>query len=467
MARNYGLVPIPQPAAINPLANLADMAQLVSAGQQQKRQQQEMDWQTQDRKRVDDARTVLAGAIKQYSTVDPKTGEIKTDHRAIANTLSQAGHPEQAESWLKTATANAESLDKFQQMNMATERQKLASVGDLAYHAKSKEDFLSGVGLAAQHKLLSEDEAHKFMDEVEAAGPDGWQKARQPYLQFSPSYQKEQEELKKPVKVGEGEKVNTPERAAQNLPPLMEGAPKPNTAEQDDARYRAIQASIVQKQPVSPADQAWATAYEKQKTLGPEASAAAAGDRQATAIAAQTAQQGRAQTFAEQQAGRKELTDKVEQPFQTAQTSANTLRDVVAAAKAGNKVAGSLQSLEATMAAIRAQGLNRINTAEIGVTANAGNLWDRLVGWVGKAESGQPVPADIQKDMTQFADILEKAAYQKYITGHRSTTKRYKLTDEQPLPAPPAAMIEAIDPNGVIHHAAIGTPLPAGWKLKN
>jgi hypothetical protein len=161
-----------------------------------------------------------------------------------------------------------------------------------------------------------------------------------------------------------------------------------------------------------------------------------AAERQARALQAQIDAENRRESFTEAQAGRKELTDKVETPYQTARASSNTLRDVVAAAQAGNKVAGSLQSLETTMAAIRAQGLNRINTAEIGVTANAGSLWDRLQGWVGKATEGQPVPADVQKDMLQFADILDKAAYQKYITGHRAITQRYGLKDEQPLPAP-------------------------------
>ena len=172
-----------------------------------------------------------------------------------------------------------------------------------------------------------------------------------------------------------------------------------------------------------------------------------AAERQARTLQAQIDVENRRESFSEAQAGRKELTDKVETPYQTARASSNTLRDVVAVAQSGNKVAGSLQSLEPTMAAIRAQGLNRINTAEIGVTANAGSLWDRLQGWFGKAEGGQPVPENIQKDMLQFADILDKAAYQKYITGHRTITGRYGLKDEQPLPAPSASPATTSAPN--------------------
>ncbi len=212
---------------------------------------------------------------------------------------------------------------------------------------------------------------------------------------------------------------------------LLKPGPTGSSTERDDERYRNIQASIVQKQPVSPADQAWAAGYEKQKTLGVDRTAAAAGERQASAQTQQNAIQSRGQDFQVAQAARKELTDKVEAPYLTTQASVRTLRDTVDAAKAGNKVAGTLQSLETTMAAIRAQGLNRINAAEIGVTANAGSLYDRVAGWLGKAQEGQPVPPNIQADMQQFADILEKAAYKKYSDSFDSVAKFYGLTEAQ------------------------------------
>lgn len=212
--------------------------------------------------------------------------------------------------------------------------------------------------------------------------------------------------------------------------PATPKAPPTPTAGMLDAAWQALDAKRRLGQKLTPEEQADYDAYNARKNDP-------AAERQATTISAQVAQQKRAQDFAELQAGRADLDKNVTTPFLTAQASANTLRDVVTAAKNGNKVAGSLQSLEATMAAIRAQGLNRINTAEIGSTANAGSLWDGLVGWVGKADKGQPVPADIQKDMTDFADILEKAAYKKYTAGHASTKALYPaLAAVQPLPDP-------------------------------
>jgi hypothetical protein len=154
-------------------------------------------------------------------------------------------------------------------------------------------------------------------------------------------------------------------------------------------------------------------------------------ERQAAAIAAQVAQQARAQNFQTLVKAKEDLEKNVITPYVTARTSAETLRDVVDAAKHGNEIAGSLQSLETTMSAIRAQGLNRINSTEIGVTEKAGNLWDNIEGWLGKKVAGQPVPPKIQQDMLDFATILEKAAYKKYETGHKSTNELWG-TDIKP-----------------------------------
>lgn len=224
--------------------------------------------------------------------------------------------------------------------------------------------------------------------------------------------------------------------------PLAYGADKaakPPTAEEDKARYLGIQVKAAQKQPLTPEETAWANAYEKEKSLVTDKSIAAATDRQTATIGAQTAQQKRSQDFAALQAARADLEKNVNTPYVTAKTSASTLRDVVDAAKAGNTVAASLQSLEGTMAAIRAQGLNRINSAEIGATANAGSLFNNIQGWLGKKTEGQPVPPQVQEDMLKFADILEKAAYKKYQAGHKATNALYGTSIPE-LIAPPESM---------------------------
>lgn len=169
----------------------------------------------------------------------------------------------------------------------------------------------------------------------------------------------------------------------------------------------------------------------------------AATERQIAAINAQVAQQGRAQTFQEAERGRTVL-DANDKTFDTAKAIAEELRATVAAAKAGNKFAASQQSLQATMATIRSQGLNRINTTEIGVSESAGGLFDRILGRLGKLAEGQPIPADIQKDMLEYADILEKAAFKRYSDTFDTTIQRYQGLDKEKkkpgpsLPAPSA-----------------------------
>lgn len=210
---------------------------------------------------------------------------------------------------------------------------------------------------------------------------------------------------------------------------------KPNTAEQDDAKYREIQARAAQKLPVLPAEQAWSDAYEKQKTLTTDRSAGAATDRQTNAINAESERQRNSQSFSQAEVGRAQL-GKKEDAYQEALQKAAVLKNVVELAKSGNVVAGSLQPLVATMATLGAEGFKRLTGTELATTSGAGSAWERLKGKVGKLIEGQPIPADVQADMLTLADALTKGAYDTYKTGFDTITKRYKLTDEEPRSAP-------------------------------
>jgi hypothetical protein len=184
-------------------------------------------------------------------------------------------------------------------------------------------------------------------------------------------------------------------------------------------------------------------------------------ERQANAINQQNNLQNRAQTFTEQQAGRKELSEKAEAPYLTARKSADTLRAVVAAAQAGNKFAGSMQQVEAAIAAVRAQGLNRIPNAEFQAAGVSGNVLDNISGWLGKKIEGQPVPPAIQKDMAAFADVLENSAYKGYLEDHKAITTRYGLK-EAPLPAP----VNATPPPSAGTGPAVGTVRTANGETR-
>jgi hypothetical protein len=262
--------------------------------------------------------------------------------------------------------------------------------------------------------------------------------------------------------------------AAQRLS-AVETTPKDTSAEMD-AAYQRIVAKQAQGQPITAQEAADKKAYETRKLLGPEAAAANAANRAATAAAGTNSRLDRTQAFQEAQAGRKELTDKVEQPYLDAKEKAATLRSVIEAAKNGNMAAGNVQSLLATLGLVTMEGVKRINTTELESVQGAGSLLERLKGEVGGIVSGKPLSPKIQQDLTQMATLLEQSARKKYEQGFKQITGRYGLKDEQLLPSEvpgsisalppvPAGMIRAFDPQGNPHLAKQGTPLPTGWTL--
>lgn len=156
--------------------------------------------------------------------------------------------------------------------------------------------------------------------------------------------------------------------------------------------------------------------------------------------------------FQEQERGRG-LLDKAEAAYRTAQQGANTMRDMVASADAGNKMSAQVLPLEGALAITTAQGVHRINRTEVDQYAGAGNLYDKIAGELGKVASGQPIPPNIRNDIRKLTDIQEKGAYQTYKGAFDSATRRYGLKDEQALPGPGGgAGVQTFTDNGVTYH---------------
>lgn len=211
---------------------------------------------------------------------------------------------------------------------------------------------------------------------------------------------------------------------------LESGTPKSGEL---DALAQGLYAKRASGQSLTPQETANLKGYEDRKRVVSDPALLAAGDRQAQSQNAQTAQQQRAQDFAQAQAGRAELTTKVEQPYLDAKEKAATLRGVIEAAKGGNMAAASVQSLLGTLGLVTMEGVKRINTTELQQVAGAGSLLERLKGSASRVAAGQPLSPKIQEDLTQLSNLLEQGATKKYQQGFDSVTKRYKLTDERPL----------------------------------
>ena len=411
----------------------------------------------QTAQRLEAGRQKLASLLPQYT--DPTTGEVNDS--AVAGQL--ADFPEMQAGYLKniqTRQAIRETAQKASDLADAAQAKNFDTIATILHSspdAATAQAGLQDVVHANPQNVVLRQMVAELAPNLQLWGTD-YPTHAQSLWNVSPSGQAAQRERE----TAANKAYTIPADAVVSLPGATPGAPRtqltglpkvtPPTAAADDQKYEAIQQQITLGQPVTPADTAFVEAYEKRKLLGPEAAAAEAAKRQAAAQAQQTALQSRAQTFTETQAGRKEYTDKVATPYQTALSSAQTLRDVVAAAQSGNNIAGAMQNLETAMAAIRAQGLNRINTTELGVPASAGNLWQRMQGRVEALIAGksQSIPPDLQQQMADFAGILEKAATQKYQRGRASLLKTYTGLDLPDESAPGSTGTGAgTDPLGI------------------
>lgn len=151
------------------------------------------------------------------------------------------------------------------------------------------------------------------------------------------------------------------------------------------------------------------------------------------AVTNNNAADGRA--FQEAERGRG-LLDKAEQNYRSAQQGANTMRDMLAQADAGNKMSAQILPLEGALQITTAQGVHRINRTEVEQYAGAGSLYDKIQGELGKVSSGQPIPPNIRNDIRKLVSAQEKQAYGTYRGAYDSATKRYNLTGEEALPEP-------------------------------
>lgn len=404
----------------------------------------------QTAQRLDAGRQQLAGLLKQYT--DPTTGEVNDS--AVAGQLTdpdiQAGYLKN----IQTRQAIRETAQKASDLADAAQAKNFDTIATILHSspdAASAQAALQDVVQANPKNPILRQMVTELTPNLQLWGDD-YARHAQSLWNVSPSGRAAAAEAEKARAAAQEKGYEIPPGGAVSLPGATPGAPRttitgPPERQTQPTEYTSFQRAWAKT--AAGTDKTWEdltpqqqlAGIEKFKTYSTDATATAAANRQAATIQAQIDQQARSQAFTEAQAGRNEYQNKVAQPYQTAVTSAQELRDFVAAAKAGNKEAANLQNLQATMSTIRSNGLNRINTTELGVPASAGSLWDRVVGRVGSLKSGQPVPADLQEDLNGLADLLEKSATVKYQRGRQSVVDTYRgvsLPDETVTATPPS-----------------------------
>lgn len=228
------------------MTTLAQVGEIRARQQQAAASQAETDQRTQQTQiagaayqRMLAGRQALGAAVKQFT--DPQTGH--SDNQQIANTLSQAGFADEAESWLKTASANEEALGKIRDSHVAHANAQADLIGSLAEKIDPNSptaltDFQSSIAQAAKWGVggLDAEKANDILSTVDQAhnagmGPQAIAAIRDQYMHLSPSKQASDrrvtEKMSEPMVYHEGDGVLIPGQLASSAQPAAPASAVP------------------------------------------------------------------------------------------------------------------------------------------------------------------------------------------------------------------------------------------------
>jgi hypothetical protein len=157
---------------------------------------------------------------------------------------------------------------------------------------------------------------------------------------------------------------------------------------------------------------------------------------------------------------------KAGEEYAAAKSVSDRMNLTMDAARKGNVVSYQIIPEEGTLQITTSQGVHRINQTEIAQYAGGGSLWQRMQGHFGKALTGKSIPDSVLNDMAEIQKIQADGARSKYENSLKTINDTYGSAFKPVEMAPPAKMILARDPRGVLHEAKEGTALPQGWKLE-
>ncbi len=168
--------------------------------------------------------------------------------------------------------------------------------------------------------------------------------------------------------------------------------------------------------------------------------------RRAVEVARQTApiEEDRALTVARVNRASTEAAA-LDKQYNEAKSAHDILGKVLDLSGAGNKAAGSALPVLNAEAQNAMFNIKRINRADIDQAGGlqAGSAYDRVVGWFDKATVGQPIPSNIQDDISSLHDALGQQAYEKYKSGLDSVATRNKVKLDPTFPPPVNRATEA------------------------
>lgn len=117
--------------------------------------------------------------------------------------------------------------------------------------------------------------------------------------------------------------------------------------------------------------------------------------------------------------------EKATTEFAGANAAAQEMKDIIDLARGGNKIAYAYSPTTGVLTINSANGVKRVNMAEIQSYSGAGSLVDRIQGWLGKQVNGQSLPKDILDDMDALHSRLTDTANTKYNSEVQGTNAAY------------------------------------------
>ncbi len=112
--------------------------------------------------------------------------------------------------------------------------------------------------------------------------------------------------------------------------------------------------------------------------------------------------------------------------FTKAMESSAQVQTFIDMARKGNKAAGSNLPMMGAESIQALNGIKRINRAEIAQYEGAGSLLDRIQGRIGKLIAGQPIPADVMKDIEDLHKAIAGNATNAYNTRLNGINQNYR-----------------------------------------
>lgn len=95
-------------------------------------------------------------------------------------------------------------------------------------------------------------------------------------------------------------------------------------------------------------------------------------------------------------------------------STANSLKNSLAAAQDGNEMAAAVAPLQGTLFVTTAEGVKRINQTELQGVEGAGSLVQRINGALGKQTGKGPLSDQLKQDMASLVDLYTASKYDAY-----------------------------------------------------